>query len=126
VNVAPRSENSGIAKLWARRKIEALMDRIVLDDSEEQLRPQVTALALEHGLLSKYTSLIAVDSARTVAGAAREVAVPNALPAGNTMFGNMPQTATPAPLYLLLGVLSLAGAWALSRPRTTAETRTGR
>ena len=116
----------GIHRLWARRKIEALMDRIVLDDSEEQLRPQVTALALEHGLLSKYTSLIAVDSARTVAGAAREVAVPNALPAGNTMFGNMPQTATPAPLYLLLGVLSLAGAWALSRPRTTAETRTGR
>ena len=121
---APGTE-LGIHRLWARRKIEALMDRVILDGNEEQLRPEVTALALRHGVLSQYTSLIAVDSARTVAGPGRDAAVPNALPAGNAMFGNMPQTATPAPLYLLLGALSLAGAWGLRlrRPRT-ADART--
>jgi len=106
----------GIHRLWARRQIEGLMDRIILGDSEEQIRPAVTALALQHRLLSRYTSLVAVDPARTVAGPGSDVAVPNAMPAGNTMFGNMPQTATPAPVYLLVGAASMALAWAL-RPR---------
>lgn len=106
----------GIHRLWARRQIETLMDRVILGERQEQIRPQVTALALEHGLLSEYTSLVAVEPARTVAGPGREVAVASAMPAGNAMFGNMPQTATPAPLYLLVGAVSLVSAWAV-RPR---------
>lgn len=113
---AVTSSELGIHRLWARRQIEGLMDRVILGDSEEQIRPRVTALALQHGLLSQYTSLVAVDPARTVAGPGHDVAVPNAMPAGNTMFGNMPQTATPAPLYLIIGALSFACAWAV-RPR---------
>jgi len=113
---AGASRELGIHRLWARRQIEDLMDRVIVGDSEEQIRPRVTALALQHRLLSQYTSLVAVDPARTVAGPGQDVAVPNALPAGNTMFGNMPQTATPAPLYLILGAVSVACAWAV-RPR---------
>ncbi|MEY4549063.1 MAG: hypothetical protein RL685_5258, partial [Pseudomonadota bacterium] len=79
------------------------------------LKPKVTALALDHRLLSKYTSLVAVDGQRTASGPGNEVAVPNALPAGNTMFGNLPQTATPGPTCLLMGVMSLAMAFGLFR-----------
>jgi Ca-activated chloride channel family protein len=107
----------GIHRLWARRQIEGLMDRIILGDSEDQIRPAVTALALQHRLLSKYTSLVAVDPARSVAGPGSDVAVPSAMPAGNTMFGNMPQTATPAPLYLIAGAASIAVAWMLRARR---------
>jgi Ca-activated chloride channel family protein len=107
----PARKERGIHRLWARRKIEALMDRMVLGQSEEELRPEVTQLALDHHLLSRYTSLIAVDRVRTVEGEGTDVAVANALPAGNDMFGNMPQTATPAPTCLLLGGFSFIAAW---------------
>ncbi len=103
----------GLHRLWARRKIEGLMDRMIEGTSEEEVRPLVTALALEHHLMSKYTSLVAVDKARSVEAPGRAVAVANALPAGNTMFGNLPQTATPGPTCLLLSILSFAGAWSL-------------
>jgi Ca-activated chloride channel family protein len=108
----------GIHRLWARRKIEDLLDRLTLGQSEEELQPQITSLALRHHLLSKYTSLVAVDQARSVEGPGSDVAVPNALPAGSSMFGNMPQTATPAPTCLLFGAASLLAAWIVhKRPR---------
>ena len=103
----------GLHRLWARRKIEGLMDRMIEGTSEEEVRPLVTALAIEHHLMSKYTSLVAVDKTRSVEAPGSTVAVANALPAGSTMFGNMPQTATPGPTCLLLGILSFAGAWSL-------------
>jgi Ca-activated chloride channel family protein len=103
----------GLHRLWARRKIEGLMDRMIEGSSEEEVRPLVTALALEHHLMSKYTSLVAVDKVRSVETPGRAVAVANALPAGNTMFGNLPQTATPGPTCLLFSILSFASAWAL-------------
>jgi Ca-activated chloride channel homolog len=109
----------GIHRLWARRQIESLMDRVIEGEDEERIRPRVTALALKHRLLSQYTSLVAVDPARSVAGPGQDVAVPNAVPAGNTMFGNMPRTATPGPLYLIVGGLALGAAWWL-RPRRRA------
>lgn len=109
----PARSERGIHRLWARRKIEDLMDRMTLGESEEALKPTVTALALEHRILSKYTSLVAVDSQRTVSGPGNDVAVPSALPAGNTMFGNMPQTATDGPTCLLVGVVSLVAALGL-------------
>jgi Ca-activated chloride channel homolog len=105
----------GIHRLWARRKIESLMDRMIEGRSEEEVRPEVTALALQHRLLSKYTSLVAVDQTRSVSEPGPDVAVANELPAGNSMFGNMPQTATPGPTCLLVGALSLSAAWLTAR-----------
>jgi len=111
-------QERGIHRLWARREIEELMDRVTLGQSEETLRPQVTAIALRHHLLSQYTSLVAVDQVRSVTGPGADTAVANALPAGNSMFGNMPQTATPAPTCLLFGAASVVAALVLyKRPR---------
>jgi Ca-activated chloride channel family protein len=111
-------QERGIHRLWARRKIEELTDRVTLGQTEAELRPQITELALRHHLLSQYTSLVAVDSVRSVEGPGSDVAVANAIPAGNSMFGNLPQTATPAPTCLLFGAASLLAAWVVyRRPR---------
>ncbi|HUQ53159.1 MAG TPA: marine proteobacterial sortase target protein, partial [Gammaproteobacteria bacterium] len=55
------SELPGIATLWARRKIETLLDSRVAGTDEALIRKLVVATALEHHLVSPYTSLVAVD-----------------------------------------------------------------
>jgi Ca-activated chloride channel homolog len=115
-NTTRQGAEKGLHRLWARRKIEGLMDRMIEGATEEEIRPKVTAIAIEHHLMSKYTSLVAVDKTRTVDAPGRSVAVANALPAGNAMFGNLPQTATPGPTCLLTSFVSLASAWLLRKP----------
>ena len=99
------SEESGIGRLWARRKIEAL------SDSETDVRPQIVELALSHHLVSQYTSLVAVDQTPGVQQTCETRTVPVNLPAGwGGLDGSLPGTASPAPLHLLIGILLLAAA----------------
>ncbi|MCW5592234.1 MAG: marine proteobacterial sortase target protein, partial [Burkholderiales bacterium] len=115
----------GIAALWARRKIAALMDDLRTGSSEEVIRGAVVALALEHRLVSRYTSLVAVDvtPARAASMPMHTAAVPTNLPHGwqyGGVFGELPQTATPGPLHILAGALALIVAmvlWLFSRRR---------
>lgn len=123
----------GVGALWARAKISALNDKVREGTPEDEIRPLVLALALEHHLVSKYTSLVAVDVAPTApAGVASlKTALPGNLPAGlshEAIFGGVPKTATPAQLQLLLGALLLAVALALlmlQRRRTAVPASTG-
>jgi Ca-activated chloride channel homolog len=101
-NMQVASEESGIGRLWARRKIEALTD------AEGDARQQVVELALAHHLVSQYTSLVAVD--HTPSGVPLQNCetrpVPVNLPAGwGGVDGSLPGTATPAPMYMLIGAL---------------------
>lgn len=57
----PKIASGGIARLWARRKIGSIEDRIDLGGDEAQLKPQVLEVALAHRLLSRYTSFVAVE-----------------------------------------------------------------
>ena len=54
-------QGEGMATVWARHKIESLMDLFHEGAREDEVREQVLAVALEHQLVSKYTSLVAVD-----------------------------------------------------------------
>lgn len=54
-------DSEGIAGLWARSRITELMDSRYQGVPEEQVRPQVVELALQHQLLSQYTSFVAVE-----------------------------------------------------------------
>ncbi len=108
--------SSGIHALWARRKIADLMDQKVRGRDEREVRGEVVALALAHRLVSKYTSLVAVDKTpvRPLEADLASKQVPTNLPHGwsaNKVFGQMPQTATPAPLLLLAGLLFLSAGW---------------
>ncbi|HEX6634281.1 MAG TPA: marine proteobacterial sortase target protein [Usitatibacter sp.] len=100
---------SGVGALWARSKIAALMDAMRRGGDAGALRGEVVKVALEHHLVSAYTSLVAVDVTPTAVGPSKAMLVKAALPRGAEM-GAIPQTDTPATLQLLLGLLALAAA----------------
>ncbi len=63
VPLSGASNGSGIAKLWARRKIESAEVAMSLNEiTPEEADRRVLALALDHHLVSRRTSLIAVDT----------------------------------------------------------------
>ena len=102
---------ASVGALWARWKIASLMDEITRGADPAQVRPAVVKVALEHHLVSSYTSLVAVDVTPTAAAAQpRSAMVSASLPAGFAAGMNLPQTDTSATLQLLLGLLALAAA----------------
>ena len=52
----PNTATLGIAKLWARAKIENLLDQRLLSKDEQSIRSDVLKVALTHQLMSPYTS----------------------------------------------------------------------
>ena len=111
----------GISTLWARRKIQHVLDSRVDGISPDVIRGIVTHVALEHKIVSPYTSFVAVDQepARSSSQALGRESVANMTPAGQTVAA-VPQTATPAPLLRVLGGLLIAAAalfWLGRRPR---------
>ena len=106
--------HSGVAKLWARRKIAAgmdSMDSMTEGADRDEVRAQVIDVALQHHLVSRFTSLVAVDVTPTAPhGLPMTKAVPTQLPAGwsyQHTVGTLPQGSTPAQLLALLGFLLL-------------------
>jgi len=100
---------SGVAALWARSKIEDLMDRQRHGASPDETRKAVIETALAHHLVSKYTSLVAIDKTpvRPAGAGLNSEQVPSLLPYGqsqNAIFG-FPATATDGALYRLNGIM---------------------
>ena len=102
---------SGVGALWARSKIASLMDEMTRGGNAATLRPAVLKVALDHHLVSPYTSLVAVDVTPTATGEAKVAMVKASLPRGYT--GALPQTDTPATLQLVIGVMALGMAFAV-------------
>ncbi|MGI9203939.1 MAG: marine proteobacterial sortase target protein [Woeseiaceae bacterium] len=108
----------GVGALWARARIEDLLDRRRRGADEETTRKSVIQTALAHHLVSKFTSLVAIDKTpvRPTSAALNSEQVPGLLPYGQSteaIFG-FPATATSAGAYrlnglklLMLGVLLL-------------------
>lgn len=55
--------DSGIAALWARRKVGYLLDEIRRNGESQELRDEIVALAEKHNLVTPYTSYLIVDDA---------------------------------------------------------------
>ncbi len=107
---------SGIPILWARNKVEALNDSMAAGAEPDQVRRQIVAIALNHNIVTRHTSLVAVDATPARPESADLVggAMPTNLPRGwnfAAVFGGaalgLPQTATPADLLMLTGALLL-------------------
>lgn len=120
----------GVRQLWARRKIDAFLDRLVTGADPTEIRRAVVETALEHHLVSRYTSLVAVDvtPSRPAGEGLRGVAVPSAVPAGNLPVG---ATGWPFALVLGFGLLLFATSASLVvrqalRPARAAEERWSR
>jgi Ca-activated chloride channel family protein len=96
--------NDGIARLWGREKIESLMDHLTDGSDPKNVEAAVIEVALQHHLVSPYTSLVAIDQAPQGLNASCKA---EPLPTGNSPDhddpGTLPQTATPAGLLLMIG-----------------------
>ncbi len=99
---------AGVGALWARARIAQLMDEITRGGDVATLRPAVLRVALDHHLVSAYTSLVAVDVTASNTGTVKTALVKASLPQG--WQGGIPQTDTASTLHLLLGLLALASA----------------
>jgi len=90
------AQGSGLSKLWARRKItDAEVARTVRTITPEEADQRILTLALDHHLVSRLTSLVAVDktSSRPEGARLSQAEIPLNLPAGwefDKVFG--PQT----------------------------------
>ncbi len=102
----------GVAAVWARARIEHLMDQ--QRRGAPGIRQAVIDTALSHHLVSKYTSFVAVDKtpSRPQNLQLGKEQVPNLLPYGQStqaIFG-FPATATNAGAYRFNGMLLVAAA----------------
>ena len=100
----------GVARLWGRARIDALEDELRRGGDIESLRPAIVDVALRHGLVSSYTSLVAVDRtpARPTDEMLASTRLANATPAGSLAFA---QGSTGWTRELLLALaLALGGA----------------
>jgi Ca-activated chloride channel family protein len=118
-------QSEGVAALWARARIGELMDEERRGGDAEELRAGILETALTHHLVSKYTSLIAVDKTpvRPAGDPLSSEQVPNLMPYGqsaNAIFG-FPATATSAPAMRIMGA-----AWLLAAFLFMVMLRTGR
>ena len=101
--------HAGIASLWARQKIKSLMDERLLGGDEKQLRGEITAVALKYQLVSKYTSLVAVEEAPEKMESPARIEDRAKLQNVKVMtapifYAGAAQTATPAELLRILGL----------------------
>jgi Ca-activated chloride channel family protein len=117
----PVTEATALRHLWARQRIAQLSDEEALVGGSAQREP-ITALGLQYGLLTHYTSFIAVDQVVRAREAAVPVNQPLPLPQGVSALAVGAQSApsatvgavvptTPEPGWLLS--LALMGCGAL-------------
>ena len=101
-----------LSTLWAREKIAALMDRLREGAPESEIRDAVVGVALRHHLVSRFTSLVAVDwtPARDPSVELKSASVPTNLPEGwnyEAVFGELPRGATSLRFDILAGIALL-------------------
>ncbi len=107
-------KDKGVAKLWARMKIDSLRNEMSHDYRKaEEYKQQITDTALNFHLVSDYTSLVAVDKTPVnVSEKIKQLQLANRLPAGYKAPNakgthGYPQGGTDSQLMFLLGLISL-------------------
>ena len=130
MELASNDSTKGVGQLWARRKIAELMNLRYSGHSDDDVRASVLPLALEHSLVTKYTSLLAVDVTPVrVKERLKKQMVPSNMPKGwkqNSVFGELPQGATSSVMNLYIAfALTLLAALIGFSPRLNRLWRRG-
>jgi Ca-activated chloride channel family protein len=83
------SKHKGVAALWARRKIASLMNSIHEGESLDRVSVDVAALGVRHHIVTRWTSLLAVDVTSSAPPEAEldTLPIPSLLPRGWDFFG---------------------------------------
>ncbi len=119
-DIVPSEANSAIRYLWARSRVERLLDYGLGGNDDPDVKKEVTALGLEYSMLTPYTSFIAViEKVRNTEGNSTDVDQPLPLPlnvSNLAVGGSYTQGAEPE--LLILAVCMLAAAlWMYSKKR---------
>lgn len=113
VEIAPDApRGAGLGARWARARIEDLLDSRGTGTAEEQVRAAVLPLALEFGLVTPYTSRVAVEQRVSYRGAT-PVQAASAFPGSAGDAIALP-TGTTHPLLLRCGLLLLMAGLSLA------------
>ena len=109
--IAKDEDSPGVAAVWARARIEDLLDRERRGANADVTRTAVIETALRHHLVSKFTSLVAIDKTpvRPQGAGLDSEQVPSLLPYGqnhNAILG-FPSTATGAEMQRVVGAVCL-------------------
>ena len=118
--ITPLESNSAIRYLWARTKVERLMDYGYNVEDEETIQKQVTELGLNYSMITPYTSFIAVtDTIRNETGESTDVDQPLPLPQGvsNLAVGGYTTGSEPGELLLCCAAVLIISAGAFCRAR---------
>lgn len=101
---------TGIAKLWARKRVESLTDSELTGGNPETIKQQIIDTALTHQIVTRYTSLIAVEQtpSRPSNHPLSTSQVPLLKPAGSQMHMPYPATGTHSRLFMLFGLLAIS------------------
>ncbi len=103
---APRG--SGVATRWARARVRSALDRLYRGADAALVRSEVIEVARVFNLITRYTSLVAVEEFRTATGDWTTRPIPAGLPLGSSRAGvTLPQGGTNGPLMLVAGLLLL-------------------
>jgi len=114
LNASKATFHPGITTLWARQRVEDLMDhwRESDENNRAEIRTSVIAHAIQYKLVTRFTSLVAVEEVVVNPGGQSNPApVPTELPAGMQMdkvFG-APATGTADAFFEALGLWLLVG-----------------
>jgi Ca-activated chloride channel family protein len=106
LSLARKRSDAGVARLWAKARVEALEDDLRRGADANAVRGQIIEVALRHHLVTRHTSLVAVDRTpvRPADAALEPVDTANGSRDGDLAYA---ATATSAPLGLLAGFLGL-------------------
>ena len=102
INITTSNNTTGIDVLWARRKIEQMMHEYRAQNrriDRDKVQANITNIALEHHLVSKFTSLVAVDVSPTKP--AEQVGITKVV--ANKV--KAAKTATSSQFWMLLGLV---------------------
>ncbi len=105
----PLSEHSALRYLWARTRVSRLSDFNPQGPSDRS-KAEVTQLGLKYGLLTPYTSFVAVlEKRRNREGTAQEVEQPLPLPLGvsDLAVGGFNSVPEPDAILLLISVIAI-------------------
>ena len=113
IDISQASEAIGVDVLWGRRKLETLIDQyngLWDDEARDYARIVITKLALDYHLVSKFTSLVAIDVTPSRPGLEHLATKAVTKKMDLSMFkprlvAYKAQTATNANLWMLIGLI---------------------
>lgn len=111
--------HQGTANIWARKKIENLLDKEITQGKQSNIKKDIIKVALRHQLMTPYTSFVAVEDIISrpptkAVDTLNKKTVANIVAKGQILQSvNYPQTATPLWFNLLSGFIALIAAMLL-------------